>query len=176
MEVVFTSEVTFIEVHSHLLFVPGGDVHRWGASLARELEGLIHELAPPNQSEARWGTWSRGFLQTTIFGRITEGAGNTLNIDGGARAPYAKFVHEGTEGIEGYIYTTAGASNVGVVDSWVDNRQFRGSAADREFWMPITRIPGKTQYVLRVRGQKANPFVTNAYRVLRGRHSSLPRL
>jgi hypothetical protein len=174
--ITFDSELTIIELHSGILFVPGGDVHRSFQHVKNELVQWTHEFAPPRRSEARWGTWSRGALQASIYGNLYTLADHTLGVEAGARVPYAKYVHNGTAQETGYIYTTAGFANAAIVDSWIDNRQLRGSADDSGFWMPITRIPLKTKYFLRVRGQKANPFLHNAYDRTRYDHSMLPRM
>ena len=175
MEIHFDADVTAIEIHTGQLFEPGGLVHRWAAGISREVETWAHAFVPPHTSEARWGTWATGKLEASLYRQLTEGAGNTINIEVGASAPHARFVHEGTAHEMGYIYTTAGYANMAIVDSWIENRQLRGSADDRGFWMPVTRIPGRTQYHLRVRGQKANPFLIKAYnRAARGHQSLHP--
>lgn len=170
-------EAHVIEVNTNKLFVPGGDVHRWAVGVAKELESNAHSFAPPRHSEARWGTWSRGALQASIYSSAFTYPSNRIGIEVGARVPYAVYVHEGTayQGTR-YIYTNEGWAQKGVVDSWIRHGQLRGSPDDSGFWMPVTRIPAPTQYHLRVRGQRKNPFLHDSYWLAAQRHEALPRL
>ena len=176
--VTFYSTTTALEVDTGVLFQQGGSVHRWGRDVKNELTEHVHGFAPPRHSEARHGTWARGHLQASIYGQLSViEATRFIAIDVGARVPYAKYVHNGT-GANGtrYIYTDRGWANKDVVDSWIRGRQFAASSDEAGMYMPITRIPFKTRYVLRVRGQKRNPFIQKAYYLTRLNHDSLPRL
>ena len=174
--VVFTT--TVVSVDTTVLFVPpSGDVWEWFSGVAREFRELARSQAPPRRSAARHGTWATGRMQRSIYASVGAVGARVLEMDVGSTSPHATYVLRGTayQGYR-YIYTTAGYAARGTVNEWIKHRQFAGSPADAGYWMPVTRVPFKSKYYLRVRGQKPNPFLQDGYRLLRARHSSLPRM
>lgn len=166
-----------IIVNTQEVFAQGGAVHIWATGVSKELEKVTGDLMPPNRTEARWGTWATGRLRASLYREVFAlPPAHEVQFEVGVRAPYAKYVHDGTgHGGQRFIYTHQGWANKNLVDSWVRQGFFEGSDADQGMWMPVTRVPGLTRYFLRVRGQKANPFLDDAYRVVRYRHPGLPR-
>lgn len=155
-----------IIVDTSVCFAPGGNVNLWFQRRRNDIERVAHDFAPPNRTEARWGTWSRGNLQRSFYSHNTQGA-RTIDFVVGNSAPYARYVHDGTalQG-KGYIYTDAGFAQKSVVNKWIKLKQFTASADEAGFYMPVTRIPFKTKFMLRVHGQKANPFLSDAYNLV----------
>lgn len=167
-----------IVVNSGEVFEQGGAVHQWASGVSRDMERRAIALAPPARSHARWGTWATGKLAAAMYREIYEsGPGRFVNFEVGNRSPHAKYVHDGTayQGTR-YIYTNLGWANKQLVDSWVKSKFFEGTSDDAGMWMPVTRVPGITLYFLRVHGQRANPFLQDAYAVTRQFHSGLPKI
>lgn len=191
MTVGFT-DVT-VNVDSTVLFVPGGDVNDWCVKVMSFMAINARRYAPPSRSNARWPRASTGNLQRSIRGRVYMGGTRTVNMSLTASAPYVAYVHDGTayQGYR-YIYTTLGWLSKAQIDSRFRRMfsadrnasgQFVSRPDEQGWWMPIS--PGHTpfagpaghatNYKLRVRGQAANPFLTDAYVTTARRFSSLPK-
>ena len=167
---------TQVSVDSTVLFhPPKGDVWTFFEKVGVEFRGLARNLAPPRRSAARHGTWSLGRMTKTIYASAGAIGAKTIEVSVGTTSPHALYVLRGT-GAQGrrFIYTDLGWANKSTVDLWIKQGQFQASSSETGFYMPVTRIPGKTSYLLRVKGQRPNPFLTDAYTLLRRRHSSLP--
>lgn len=166
VSIFFTPEFSAILVDTSKCFAPGGNVMEWFDDRKDEISDVAKKLAPPNHSEARHGTWSRGFLQTQFYDDVRSGR-RSVDIVVGNKAPYARFVHEGTaKRGKGFIYTTAGYSAKSTVNEWIKKKQFTASPAEAGYYMPVTRFVFKTKFFLRVRGQVPNPFLAQAYNIV----------
>jgi len=177
--VTYVMRPTFVQVNTIGLFEPGGAVHIWATGVARVMKTYAEGLAPPADPKGRWGSWSKGALKASIYSEVYEApATHQVGFEVGARVPYAIYVHDGT-GSEGrkFIYTRAGFAEKQLVDGWIRAHQFRGSASDAGFWMPVGKTQGDVKKIsLRVKGQKSNPFLSDAYRLTRNRHPGLPHM
>lgn len=167
-----------VTVNSGEVFTMGGPVHRWAVECSKTMERFAIAFCPPNRTMARHPTWATGKMASQMYREISEsGPGRFVNFEVGNTSPHAKYVLGGTgHGGQRFIYTALGWANKSLVDSWVKAGFFEGSDADNGMWMPVNRIPGKTRYFLRVRGQRANPFLQDAYAVTRQQHTGLPRI
>lgn len=180
VQIFFTEASVF--VNTERMFQPGGDVFDWATARANEIKVRAIANAPPGRTRARHPTWARGHLQRSITAEVDAQPGRVVLFRVAANVPYAKFVHNGTAGGKNFIYTNDGWANRHDVDVWIRNRQFEGGTTELPsgelgtYFMPITRIPGRTQFALRVRGQRKNPFLTDGYNEVARRHSALPRL
>lgn len=185
----FDTDYSVMVIDSTRLFVPPGDVWEWCEDRAIEIHLAAKAYAPPGRRSARRPRVSTGRLQNSIFYDVRPAGAKRIDIVVSANTEYALYVHEGTANQgNNYIYTTRGWAQKGVVDSWINNNQFRGSADDRGFWMPLpgysilpttkfekARTPYPSiRYTLRVRGQRANPFLADAYSLVQGKHKGLP--
>lgn len=141
-------------INSTPLFLPGGSVNRWSHRVARQSERAAITKAPPFRSKARRGTWATGKLAKSIYSDVTIGTGlRRINVTVGSTSDHAVYVHEGTAN-KGAGYIPLNGNKV---------------------TMPITRIPYRTWYAERVRGQRANPFLVDGYNSVARRHR-LPRM
>lgn len=169
---------TIISIDSTLLFVEGGPVHEAFSEVLEELVTGIRIRVPPARSTAPAGAgWSTGRLASAVYGDITLLDDRDIGLEAGADTPYAKFVHDGTaaQGTR-YIYTTEGWAQKAAVDAWIKGGKKPGGAQPG-WMMPITRVPfayGSHGFHARVHGQRANPFVTDAYAAVARRHPMLP--
>src|SRR5262245_8272578 len=172
--------LTFVDVRlvvdSTRLFVPGGDVYQWSVKVSQEIKSLAITYAPPTRSHARRGSFSHGHLRSTIRKSTRTAGPRQVTFEVSAHAVnargqrYDQFVHEGTayQGYR-YIYSDAGWAEKPLVDSYVRYGLYRLAAS--EWWMPIPPIG----YALRVHGQRANPFITDAYTDTTRIHDALPK-
>ena len=191
MQVFFTD--VEVQVDSTSLFVPGGDVNNWAVKVISFMAAAAGRYAPPTRSTARWPRASTGNLRRSIRGQVFMTTTRSVSMSLSASAPYVQYVHEGTayQGYR-YIYTTRGWLNKAEIDARFRRRffaergpggQFLPRPNERGWWMPISGAhtpfagPGghATNFKLRVHGQRANPFLTDAYVTTARRHSSLPK-
>jgi hypothetical protein len=121
---------------------------------------------------ARRGEWATGALLASIDSAVEQEDLHSLNIWLWTTSPHAKYVLEGTA-FQGnrYIYTTHGWANKTVVDGWIRHRQFTMDRGQHGFVMPV-----RGKMYLRVHGQRANPFLSDAYASVQRKSRSLPRL
>jgi hypothetical protein len=176
--------ITAIEIHDARLFVPGGDAYDWVKGVTRETKTAAKALAPPHRSFARWPRSGTGELNRSIYGRVTS-RGKILNAEIGASADHAVYVLGGTA-FQGqrFIYSRLGWVNKSRVDAIAEGirRQVRGGAQIerggdriRKGWAMGVRPGagfGKSPR-LRVKGQIANPFLTDGYNVTAAHHEAL---
>lgn len=183
-----TSEI-WIEIHSAFLFEPGGDVWEWCDDRAGDISYWASVYCPPTRSMARRRRPSTSFLVNSIYYQTYPTGPKMIGFDVGATAPYAIYVHEGTANQgNNYIYTKAGFAQKGVVDKWIKSGRYRDAKSGN--WLvlpgfsllPTTKLEKGTtpfpswNYVLRVRGQRANPFLSDAYSTVARDHPALPRM
>lgn len=180
-----TAEVEFIyyDIHPEELWAPGHIVYDWCAEIGAELKAESKVFCPPGHSEARWPRTGTGNLLRSIFARGNRVAPQAYSLNYGADAPYAEFVHGGTAFQRGgYIYSNRGWANKGFIDNLFLHGHVRVEG-DEPY--PILPIPGglymnlgHSPYgpprQLRVRGQRANPFLVKAWRSVHRRHEGLP--
>lgn len=181
---VFWTDVEVI-VDSSSLFRPGHAVNNWAVKVVTYMATKAGQYAPPNRSAARWPRQSTGALRSSIRGEVYRTTSNTLSMALSAHAPYLSYVHEGTayQGYR-YIYSTEGWLHKAEIDARF-NRAFRvprntaGQFEPRgeQGWnMAVQAGAGfPAAPLLRVHGQRANPFLTDAYVATARRHSSLPK-
>lgn len=174
-QVVYTS--TAVQINSAQLFAPTGDVGQWAGRIATQLRMTAKGYAPPRRSFARHGTWATGRMQRGIEGRAYWDGRKDYDIILSSSAPYTKYVHQGTASQgKNYIYTSKGYANRKVIAEWIKNKQLNFEKGEKGLVMPVTRVPFKGALYLRVKGQKANPFLTDAYYTVQSKHRSLPKL
>jgi len=173
---------TTLSIDSTILFQPPtGDVWEWFNDVSWEFGELARDLAPPRRSSARHGTWATGRMQAGIRATAPVAIGaKTLEVNCSSSAPYSIYVLRGTarQGTR-WIYTSHGWKNKGEVNRWLkEGGEFlQFEKGYKGFAMPVSRIPfAKGPIVLRVRGQRPNPFLQDAYRILSHRHAALPRM
>ena len=173
--------ITEVSIHSdHLLYLPGGDVWEWCEGVANELKTTARAFCPPNRSYSKWGHKGTGATLASIKSGVVPTGAERLTITLSADSPGAPYLIGGTalDGA-GWIYSDAG---------WIMRKKIASvsrrksslatKAAQAEFaGLHMTLPPGKGPIrQLRVRGQKKNPFITDAYDSVRYHHSALPEL
>lgn len=178
--------LTLIEVHGAQLFAPGGDVHQWCTTVADELKVQAIAFAPPRRSMSRRGHVGSGALAASIRSGVHMIGPETLDIEvgagpvfrtrgGGEKRDYTKFVLAGTayQGYR-YIYSTVGWENKAEIDlimRRILSSRIKFGKGERDRW--YMKLPdGK--FVLRVHGQRKNPFLSDAYYAVSRIHSALP--
>lgn len=204
MPVTLTTRTGFVQVNSDPLWAQGGDVATWAEVVTREMVTWATKYCPPNRQTGREvykllrKVQSTGALLASIeagidrigrrqiAGAVAAGAVNDRGIN------YAKYVLEGTmnQGRSGYIYTTKGYGMKGDIDHWVNSGFFEFGPNEKGLTMNLPVASGlfltsdaradpgthhRNNLIMRVRGQKANPFLTDAYIKTALRHSALPR-
>jgi len=179
-----TYTTTRIVITDDRLFLPGGDVHEWTQGVKNELLAAARSYAPPGRSMSKHGhnLVATGRLleaiRANVFQSTTETLGIDLYVDEQA-APYAKYVLGGTAAQgQRFIYSTEGWKDKAVIDSWYRKRQIKGVRALAGLGLIMGPLPpgpgGFHPFHLRVKGQRANPFISDAYTLVRRRHRSLP--
>lgn len=166
------ARITAIEIHDARLFAPKGIVYNWARGVTREVKEAAQGFAPPSRSRARWGTRATGKLKRSISGRVEKRGPKVLDMIIEAKAPYAKWVHGGT-GRNGtrFIYSTLGAANKAFIAEILrGNESFIGEDLSG-LYMKLP--PPGPKYVLRVRGQRANPFLVDGFNLVSKKHRSL---
>jgi hypothetical protein len=179
MGLVFTD--VKVSVDSTVLFhPPKGDVWEHYEKAGQWFKKYARDLAPPRRSSARWGTWATGRMQASIQASVGAIAAKVIEVDCYTTSPHALYVLRGTAA-QGrrFIYTTHGWANKSAVDSWIKqggaHLQFEKDYTG--FTMPVSRVPFvKIPIVLRVKGQRPNPFLQDAYTLMRRKYKELPRI
>lgn len=150
------------------LFTPRGMVSQWTQGIARSVEIAAIDHAPPNRSHARWGTWATGALASQMYRHVATTGTHEVTAEVGNRSEHALYVHEGTAtNGTGHIYTNLGWANQARVDKAVVDGTYLG----RGYYMPV-----EGTFRLRVRGQRANPFLTDGWNLVARNHAALHRL
>lgn len=170
-----------IEIHDEILWEPGGDVYEWLHEVARELQTVTKRTAPSTVSKSRWGHRGTGRLKAGITANVEMDRLKVANIILNSSAPYTMYVHGGTAYRSGsFIYSNLGWANKITVDALYERKEayFRNAGAMRGLFMALPPGPGGTwRYHMRVRGQKANAFLSRGYnRVAELGHPALPKL
>lgn len=194
MAITLTLERAKVQVNSDPLWTDTGQVNAWVEGVGRELYGWSVKYCPPNRTSSRKYDFLRkgqstGILLASIRQQTARVGDRKIWAAVSAGAPHAKYVLEGTvnQGRSGYIYTTKGFFNKGLIDSWIDDGifEFGKGESGLVMWLPPAPgleslsglIPGtrhQNNLFMRVRGQKANPFLTDAYTEVQRRHAALP--
>jgi hypothetical protein len=169
--------LTAIEIHSQVLFLPSGSVYKWTDRVGREIatsckaESLHSEARRPR---TRTGKMTRSIKKEKIKGTL---AAKTLSCNVSVNVRYAKYVLGGTANNgSGYIYSRAGWPNRTKITGYITRvRHARESNSDIDlpdtpdnWWMSTPYGP-----YMRVRGQKANPFMTRGYNLVARKHAAL---
>lgn len=197
MPVTLTMQRGVVLVNSDPLWGTGGDVNVWATSVTEQMLLWAEKFCPPNRSAGREQyallrkTQSTGILLASIRGETRRIGNRQISGVVAAGAPHAKYVLEGTvnQGRSGYIYTTEGFARKAEVDHFVENRFFEFGKGEKGLVMWLPPAPGlflttnrradpgtqhRNNLAMRVRGQKANPFLTDAYVRTAREHPSLP--
>lgn len=186
----------YMDLHPEQEWLPGHDVYDWIMGIGEELREAARLYCPHDgkNSEARWPRVGTGILLATVYFDSQRTGPESYDLDFGARAPYTMFVHGGTAYQRGrYIYSKMGQANKSTIDAaYAAGHAGKGlRQAQMELgleeagygilpfvggmWMKLKPGAGFTQaYHMRVRGQKANPFLYKAYRMVYHRHEGLP--
>lgn len=165
---------TFIDTSP--LWGQGGAMRRWGNSVQRGMVRNAKAAAPVNKrSNKNRGNPPRGTLRKLINGRVSViKATKTVDIIVQSDADYSLAVHEGT----GQIQARA-AAGTGKGGQFVKGRKMslppqpgpRGGFGGG----PPTPFSAPRIYKGRVRGQRAQPFLTQGIQRTAVRHPALPR-
>lgn len=167
-----TTRITAIEIHDAKLFAPSGIVYNWARKITTEVKVAAQSKAPPSRSKAKWGTKATGELQRGIKGRVDKAGPKVLDMVIESTAPHTKYVHGGTayQG-QRYIYSTLGWANKAFVDEVLASGEV---AVGEEFKGLFMRLPPPgPRFLMRVRGQKRNPFLTDGYNEVAKVHRAL---
>lgn len=176
--------ITIIELHSQVLFAPGGSVREWSRGVTKEIEVAAKAMAPPMRSKARWPTKATGKMARSIRGRLNRTTLHILRADVYVRDRRAKYVLGGTaNGGRGFIYSRAGYANRSEIGGWMEGLQeLREETGVANQGMLAEGLPSEwfmnTPYgpKVRVKGQRANPFLKDGYNAVAAHHAALKRL
>jgi hypothetical protein len=169
-----------IVIESAPLFVPkSGDVWQWCEQVSRRLKLFAKANAPPNRTMSRTGrNYATGALQAGIGSKVVIVGPKQLDVWLWSRGEHMTYVLGGTANQgRNYIYSRLGYANRKEISSWFRQRQLggiRGAEFQGLTMGPLSpRYPGNA-FQLRVHGQKANPYLQDAYVETQRFHSSLP--
>lgn len=180
---VVTVTLRAVIVDSSRLFGTGGDVRVWSELVAGEIERVANLYCPPNRHAGQAIYWalrdaqSTGILKASIYSTVGRVGPRQVAAVVGAAAPHAKYVLNGTarQG-RGFIYTTQGFTRKAAVDDFIKNRFFEFGKDEKGLVMWLPPVPKYGHNLLmRVHGQPANPFLTDAYARAAQRHPALPK-
>jgi len=175
--------IHIIELHTQVLFLPGGSVREWSRVVTKEIETAAKAKAPPFRSYARWPSRATGRLNRSIRGRLNRTTVRILRADVYVRVPYAKYVLGGTANNgTGLIYSTAGYGARGEISDHMEflvDLAMQGENYGQEqlrddpdipddWWM---RTPWGPKLV--VSGQRKNPFLRDGYNEVARMHAAL---
>lgn len=172
-------------IDSTLLFIPGGDVNDWCTQRTVELKTMAIEKAPPNRSSSRFyqalrKSQSTGRLAAAITGSTGMVGDRIITMRLGVReemAPHADYVLGGTaRNGTGYIYTPLGYANYQLITAAVMSRNFKMYKGEKGWVLNLPETYHEQHLYLRVKGQRANPFITDAYAAVARVHTALPRV
>lgn len=180
--------VQYDDIHPEQLWEPGHDVYDWCKSIGEQLVSEARATAPGGNaySTARWPRTGTGRLKAGI-GVFSHRTGEeSYEIILGSDAPYTKFVHGGTAFQRGaFIYSHAGSAHAAEINAFMfGQKSIIGvqpshapnlMAPHPSWYMRLPPGGGFTwPYQLRVRGQRANPFLVRAYNRVQEIHAGLP--
>lgn len=173
--------IVLFHIDADDLFAPGHDVHDWTEEVARDLKKTIFRTTPPGTSKSRHGHRGTGRLRASLTTSATRVAPTEIELLVEAKTSYATYVHGGTAGggrSGSFIYSNLGWANRQTVDAILAAGQAHLEPPQnmRGLYMRVPPGPGGTQrYLMRVRGQRANPFLIRGYnRVASLDHPGLP--
>jgi hypothetical protein len=175
--------IEYLDLHPEQEWAPGHDVYDWCASICQELMVASRLWCPiaGKNSEARWPRVGTGHLLGSVYAEGHRTGPESYYLEYGAKAHYTQWVHGGTAyQRKGYIYSRMGYANKATIDAAMlaGRGTARGSTASpfaRGMYMSLPPGGGHSyRYHLRVRGQRANPFLYKAYRQVYHRHEGLP--
>jgi hypothetical protein len=180
MRVYFSDMQVVVDSASLFMDPPNQDVLEWTNTVARELKAKAVLYCPPNRRNLRVGSYqgrtSSGALRNSISTFVYNyGDVHVLSIDLSADTDYALFVHEGTA-FQGqrYIYSNKGFAQKAAIDRAYQRGEKLGKGFKGLRMGPLPALGPYSNYQLRVHGQKANPFLTDAYTAVRRVHTGLP--
>jgi hypothetical protein len=174
--------VEYTDIHPEELWEPGHIVYDWCRQIGTELKEATKAFVPVGgkNSEARYKRVGTGRLLASVYAFGHRTGPESYNLEFGAGMPYASFVHGGTAFQRGgYIYSNLGWANKATVDAIMlqggPPRGVKPAGAMRGLFMSLPPGAGHSyRYHMRVRGQKANPFLVKAWRVVHFNHEGLP--
>ena len=153
-------EVTRIDVDDLKLFGPTGDFGRWMQRIEFEALEEGARQAPTGFTSGRinkTGPWPVGSLQASVMCDFDRIGPRLFELVLSANTDYAAYVHEGTSTI--YARTEGG--------------QFASAGQHGGMYLPANPGWGPARWRQRVRGQRANPFLTRAMANVGRAHSAI---
>lgn len=181
-------------VHPEKLFAPGHEVWNFCNQVRRDLVIATKASAPPTVSKARWtARGSTGNLQRAIHGNFARTGPESIDMSCESPAPYTMWVHGGTafKRGQGYIYSREGFANRATVDALALSGFHAGTPGQhipgnlKGLFMVLPTFGGQRggrglftkgqseRLKLRVRGQRANPFLVRGMNLAALKHSCL---
>lgn len=162
----FQYVVTTVVVTDERLYLPGGSVHRWAHQVERELVAAARIHAPVNKrvNKGYNSPGPPGYLKEHISGSVGNTSLRTFQTTISVDAPYAQAVIKGTGRIQSRSAQGAGGRFTPLRDE--NGKRLGGMVLPPNFG--IGRLLRRS-----VRGQRANPFLTEAFTDVSRRHSSL---
>lgn len=142
-------EVTSYEVTDLKLFAPTGDFGRWIQQIEYEAIAEAVRQAPNGAASGRVNKttgYPVGALQASIECDVARPGPRLFDLTLSANVPYAYYVHEGTS----TIYARG------------ERGQFASASQHGGMYLPANPGWGPARWRQRVRGQRANPFLTRA--------------
>jgi hypothetical protein len=197
---VAVGEVVITDMHPETLWEPGHEIYDWAEEIRRDLEVLTKGVAPggafgEKYSTARYPRIGTGRLNAGISASMTRTGPQSIDMAVTSSAPYTMYVHGGTAYQRGgYIYSNLGWANKATIDALMAARLSRPKISTNRFetgqrigsviparmrGLFMSLPPGGGQYWryhMRVRGQRANPFLIRGYNRAAIQHEALGEL
>lgn len=152
------------EEHDEVMYLPGGIVNRWVHTVASEMYFWMEREVPVNKRVNKTsGQPPVGTLRAMLFSDVDQFGPHELQITAGSRAPYTRYVVEGT----GTIYSRSARGEGGRFVSLGEGGEGGG------MYLPANPGYGGARWRQHVRGQAANNFIGRAYDMTARVHPSL---
>jgi hypothetical protein len=164
-----------VEIHDEVMYAPTGTVGRWATAVARELKSAAIAEAPTGRDTGRVNKSRQnaaepvGSLKRGIRSSTSRTGPHSLDITLSSGASYSMYVLKGTP--------TAYSRSARVPKGEPGAGQFiplsDGEGGMVGMYLPANPGYGKSKFVQRRKGQRANPFFDRAVRTVATRHASL---
>lgn len=153
------------EEHDEVMYLPGGIVHRWVASVASEMYFHMEREVPNNKRVNKSaGEPPVGHLRASMFSDMERLGPRQLGIKAGSRAHYTRYVVGGT----GTIFKPMRDEGGRFASLGEGDEPFGGG-----MYLPANPGYGRARWRAQVRGQAANNFIGRAYDATARAHPAL---
>lgn len=165
-----------VEIHDEVLYAPTGAVGRWATAVARELKSAAVAEAPTGATSGRVNKSRQnasepvGSLKRGIRSSTSRTGPHSLDITLESTASYSLYVLKGTP----TTYSKSARFPAGTYEAGqAVGGRFIPLGPQSGMYLPANPGYGRSKFVQKRKGQRANPFFDRAVRTVSARHASL---